>query len=458
LNSAILLLVAPFSTASWSHALVAAGLAAVLTLLARLYKLRPDTEMVSYIALVAFLVVLVLILPGAWALGQSITASKTTKVERMIEQLGLWTTEVEEVAQHEWRLEEDREGSTRAVERLAQINKMADGIDDPDLWRAADFLGRKDELVTNAEGLVDAVVAGFEPSRVPRISSLQEPAVRQKVGTSSWEPSSGFSPASETVGRYYRELGQLYDELDLEGDLASAKGGADLKEHCNTRRQVLRSYLSTQMDEWTDNWAVFRVPEGAAVRERSEVSLVDLLQTSFGSGSLHPADLPRLLGMSLSTLRARVAKMRGCHPLDTYPEGQNEYYRLDCYSYEPSEKGDGADLRIEMRVVYSAPTGGLDRFKSTLLPFEIYFLVPIPMGEDENAFVDRVMSAFRIAVQKETGLNVGLGDRTHSVKTGFLVAASDMSIRVKPTDSYPWLDGRRAFGVRAIRVGKGGMQ
>jgi hypothetical protein len=58
-----------FTTSLWYHALVAAGFAAVLTLIPRLFKLRPDSGLLPYIPMLAFPGAFLLTALSFWLLG-----------------------------------------------------------------------------------------------------------------------------------------------------------------------------------------------------------------------------------------------------------------------------------------------------------------------------------------------------------------------------------------------------
>ncbi|HBL27548.1 MAG TPA: hypothetical protein DD490_11990 [Acidobacteria bacterium] len=69
LTSATPLLSLSFAESPWLHALVAAGFAAMLTLLPRLFKVRPDSGLLPYIPLLAFFGAVFLTPAAFWLLG-----------------------------------------------------------------------------------------------------------------------------------------------------------------------------------------------------------------------------------------------------------------------------------------------------------------------------------------------------------------------------------------------------
>ncbi len=396
LNSLIALAAAGLTRNPAVHALVVAGFAAALALLPRLFLLHPDSRVVQNASLLS-MSVLALILPAAWVFGQSIVEREKQRVEDWTFQLNAWTIAVREATSREWQLEEDPEGSSGAVRTIAEID-LAGDFAEPTFWHEAVVLGRDQELAGRAKELMDAAVEGLITQQRPRLSTLREPALYYDVSTTpkKWIKSSRFLPASETVGTYYRELGRLFAELDLERDPADSQGWRDLKEHCLAKRTELRAALLEQMKSWTDHWAVLRIPEAPELLGRSDLSRVELLQTPIarsGALALAPADLPRWLNLSYH--RVKRATAPGCRSVGPYTENSRAHFRIDCDAYAPRAEGLGADLRAQMRVVYTA--NGLGEPFDTM---EVYVLLPVPTGKTAEIFLTEVVSDFASAVRK----------------------------------------------------------
>ena len=444
LNSAIALLVLVLPKSSWANALLVAGLAAVVTLLPRLAKLRPDSGMVPLVAPLALIGVLLLVLPSVLLTGRTITEKNRSRVDEVIRQLRLWTAEVQEVSGYDWsQMEEAPDVAGRSVDRLEPV-RAGELLRDADLWRQAVILGKEGELSTAATGLVDAAVAGFNPERVPKVSSLEEPAVYWDTYDGRWEASLAFPKASEVVGRYHQELGRIFAELDADEVLTESPGAVTLKQHCSLKKDELRRSLEAQMKTWVDNWAIFRVPDHGELLGRAEVSLVDLLQTPMttsGTPALRPADLPQLLSLPLWIARQRSASAPGCRALE-YDYKDASYYRLDCYSYAPQPGGLGADLRTEVRLVY--------RLDKTDGPVEVYFLFPVPAAGSES-LDEALMADLANAVRKVSGAEIHGNDLGGSVTTGFRVVQNEKTIRVLKPSLIPLLGDQSAWQVRAER-------
>lgn len=444
LNSATALLVLAFPRSSWANALLIAGLSAAVTLLPRLSKLRPDSGMVPLVAPLAFIGVLLLVLPSAWMTGRTITDKNRSRVDEVIRQLRLWTTEIREVGGFDWsQLEEAPDVAAQAVGRLAPIRAGA-LLGEADLWRQATILGKEDDLTAAATELVDATVTGFNPERVPKVSSLEEPAVYWDTYDGRWEASLAFPKASEVVGRYHQELGRIFAELDADVVLTESQGSVALKQHCSVKKNELRNSLEAQMKTWVDNWAVFLVPNHGELLGRSEVSLVDLLQTPMTAGgtpALRPADLPRLLSLPLWTARERSAGAPGCRALE-YDYKESSFFRLDCYSYAPQPGGLGADLRIEVRLVYRLDGKPADG------PIEVYFLFPV-LAAGSESLDQALMADLANAVRKASGADIRGNDLGGSVTTGFRVIQNEKTIRVLKPSLIPLLGDLNAWQIRA---------
>ena len=104
-----------------------------------------------------------------------------------------------------------------------------------------------------------------------------------------------------------------------------------------------------------------------------------------------------------------------------------EYFRLDCYSYAPRSEGTGADLRVEMRLVYhSEPHGWL---QSGATPSEVFFHFLVPAGSDDDKFREEVMTALA-ATTREGNAEVRSIDRGGSAAGGFDIETPGNSLRV----------------------------
>lgn len=434
LNSAIALLSLVFPSRSWVLALAVAGLAAAATLIPRLVRLRPDSAMVQWIAPVSVLLILLVILPASCAVRQAIVRKTEERVEERIRQFRVWRQQVREVTAFDWRhMEESPSAASGMVSTLKTLS-FKGRIDNEDIWRAAAALGRDEELAVVMRELASEVGEGLAPDRAPRISDLREAAVRWDAQDGRWRSYAQFAALSEVTGTYYQELGRLYDELESrETTVADAKL-VDYRESYAAERAVLRTSLNAVASTWADNWAAYRVPGHEALLGRTQAPLHEVLRSSFirtGQESFAPGQLLELTSLPLHRLRELVRGSPGCEGGDAsfrrapgcqcqnYDERGREYFRLDCYSYMPRAKDAGADLRIEMRLVYRARSR---RLESTALPAELYFHFLFPEGVNPDAFPGEVMTDLAAAVRPfVTEGRVRSTDRGGSVAGGFVI-------------------------------------
>jgi len=435
-----------FPTETWISALIMAGVAAVLVLLFRLIKLRPDNGLVSRIAPLTLVVVLPLVLLAAGWMRHAMVASKTLRVDQMIDQLSRWDADVNRVTSRDWSAA-DWDNASRAVDQLNQI--QLDGHLDLSLWREASALGKDGDLATAAGKLLDTTVAGLTKDRVPRVSRLSVPAAYYDVQSKPkrWKKSAVFPKASETVGQYFQEMGRIFSELDVQDSFPESGGLTELKKRYLEKRARLTEELRSQMGSWTDHWAVLRVPECDHLVGQCDMPLGRFLRTPSPIRREPAADLQGLLSISYETAR-NLGKLSGCRRLLPYQEPKegtlHEFYRIDCYSYSPRPKDLGADLRVEMRLVYDSPVAV--GFKSSDMPEEVYFLFPLPEGMDEDEFKKQIMSDFAETISEATGLETDAGNRGNSQVNGFKLRG----VAVRPR-FVPWLEGRKGLEVRAQR-------
>ena len=451
LNSLVLALLSVFPEVTFLNAVGVAGAAAVLALLPRLVPLSPDSHWIPKIAPLAGLLVLLPVLFVASCVGESIAASKRDRVSGMIEQLREHTAEVKTVTGRDWS-GGGWDDAARAVEGLGQIQWA--GKLDRSLWREALTLGRDTELAEEARKLLDATAAGFDENRVPRVSFLRDPAFYYDVTSRSWEKSSAFPKASETVGRYFLELGRIFQELEVQDSFAESTALEELKKNYLDRRSKLKANLQPQMEQWTDHWALFRIPGREDLVGYSEMPLGRLLQIPLPALKTHAADLPNLLGLTYQEVRD-LGRIPGCRPLAPYKEtssdgNEYQYSRLDCYSYSPLAEGLGADPRVEMRLVYKSAANRY--LLSDQKPAEVYYLFTLPKGKAEDEFQKQVMSDLAEAVRETSGKEVTPVNRSNSVESGFRVRGQGRTVVVYKPQVIPLFDDRKGLQVRAERM------
>lgn len=447
-NTALCLLAVRFQESSLLDALSVAGLASAVTLVPRLVKLRPDSAWVQLIAPLSLFGVLLVVLPAVAWTGQRTVSAKRAGVEEAIDLLRLWTTEVQEVSRLGWaRLEADPEAAGKVVDRLELVQPLR-LLANARLWQEAAILGRDGDLAAAAAGLADAAVVGLQPDLVPRVSTFREPAVFWNTSSDSWEAGLAFPPASEVVGRYHREIGRIFDEVEPAGQPPMSRAWVDLKQHCSDAKETLKQHLRSQEGTWTDGWAVYRVPSHQALLGRSEIPLVGLLQTSMTGGDedlLRPADLPRLMRVTLHEVETQ-RRFRGCRETGRYFKGSYQFFRLDCYAYLPQKRGLGAELRVEMRLVYAASCSYCS-LRSYQSPVEVYLLFPIPDGTVSEKYGKKIMIDLVNAARAVSSAPVSFSDLSGSAENGFRIG----DIRVNRSRPEELPGGQWALVVRAVR-------
>lgn len=435
-NSLIAVLTLVARNASWSLTLAVAGLSAAIALAPRLLKVRPDSPMVQRIAPISLLILLVTV-PSSCAVRKAIAGKTEERVDRRIQQLRLWTMDVKEVAGFGWvRMEDAPEGAKRGIEKLRAL-RFVNQESDAELWRSAAILGKDDELATAQQELTEAVVAALAPDRVPRVSTLKEPAVRWNQEQARWEAYSQFAGLSEITGGYYSELGRLFAELESTDETIVQPAIVTYRGHYAGQRKLLAEYLDQTASTWTDNWGPFRVPNVGVLIGRERMPLDAVLRAPFLTSdglTLAAGQLAQLAAMPAERMQAMACGGRdtaartapGCR-CQSYEHGEREYVRLDCYSYRPRAEGTGAELRVEMRLVYQSEEGR--RVHDGATPSEIYFHFLVPQGKGSDNFREEVMTSLAAAVRASGG-NVRASGIGGSVVDGFVIEQDGGVVRV----------------------------
>lgn len=460
-NSVIAILAMLFPSRSWSLTLAVAGLSASAALTPRLGKLRPDSPWVQRVAPLSLAIVLIM-LPSSCAVRQVIAKKTEDRVDERIRQVRLWTSQVREVTGYQWtRLEEGPDEAAKQIDTLKGLKFDSQAVDDAELWRSAAILGKDTELAAAMQELTEAVVAGLAADRGPRVSDLKEAALRWNDRDDVWEAYGPFPRLSEIAGSYRQELGRLFGELAPDDAAPASQAVAALREHYGTQREALRAHLNETAGSWADNWVAFRVPQHAELIGRGKVSLHDVVRAPFvrsEAGTLAPGQLAQLAVLPLQKTRAlahggagceaggfqaealagaRPSKAApGCH-CQNYEEKKREYFRLDCYSYTPRRDGTGAELRIEMRLVYGSDLPR--RLNGDMRPEEIYFHFLIPDGASIDSLREEVMTALASATRELEGSRVFSTDKGGSVAGGFTVERQGRVSRV----SFPKIEPLR---------------
>jgi hypothetical protein len=290
---------------------------------------------------------------------------------------------------------------------------------------------------------------------VPRVSSLNEPAVYNDG--QRWEKGVLFPKASETIGLYFQEMGRIFTELEVQASYPDSQELTDLKKSYLENKSKLADQLSAQKDDWADQWAIFRIPP--ALVGQSDMPLGKLLRNPSPILGKPAADLPGLLWLSYGTVRREKEKLQGCRSVRPYTELRDkkktgikmeyEFYRLDCYSYSPRSKDLGADPRVILRLVYESIPGR--KLRQSELPTEVYFLFPLPEGQNDEEFRKQVMTDLSEAVRESTGMDVGSDNRSDASVNGFRVRGEGKRIVVRKPTYDDWIEGRQGLVVRAER-------
>ena len=417
-----------FHDRSWVLALAVAALSAAVALAPRLVKLRPNNAMVQRIAPLTLLILLVIV-PSSCAVRRAIAGKTEERVDRRIQQVRLWTMQVQQATNFDWsKMEDSPAAAANAVESLKNLH--FDGIDDAELWRSAALLGKEAMLMREMQGLTVAVVAGLAPERVPRVSGLREAAIRWDDEEKRWQSYTKFSQLSEITGAYHQELGRLFGELASRDESGASASLVDYGQHYAAQRGVLQTQLNELANTWADHWAVFRVPQHGELIGRENAPLDALLQVSFATSdedAFAPAQLWQLTSLPLSDVKRLAAP--GCR-YQNFEEREREYFRLDCYSYAPRKEGTGAELRIEMRLVYQSSFR--ERLGARSLPYEVFFHFLIPDGAESDEFREEVMTGLAAAARNymREGGSVRSTDKGGSVAGGFTLEEHDVVVRV----------------------------
>src|SRR4029077_18923662 len=290
---------------------------------------------------------------------------------------------------------EKREDALRQMQRL-QALPLEQWLPDRYLWQGAALLGQDGQLAAAYREMLDALVAGMDPAHTPK---LWQPQFLWDHDSRLWKRDPEFPRLSATVAGYHARTGQIFQRLaPPEGDSGVLR---DLAAFYNERKQEADGRLAALAKTWNEDWVPPLVASVRAEAGPPLSPLAELLRRPLPpDGSLRPASLERLLDLPIARAEILADPAKGCGKRP-YQEDNFQYFRIDCYAYaaRPAPDPPGADLRIEMRIVYQWEPGQPTSRRA--LPGEIYFIFPVPSGTDPTQYRADVMQAFASAVHAE---------------------------------------------------------
>ena len=435
------------------HAVAVGALGAALALLPRLGRLRPTSRWLLSLAPVSLVITLLLAVPAANAVESRVLAGQRNRVAARVGELRQWAEIVRAVAGHDWpRLADHVTASAHEVEKL-QALRPGEVAHDRDLWRVAAVLGQEEQLAQGFVDLQSAVVEAFDPGHTPKVSSFKEPSLywdhpREAPGT--WRESGSFAGLSGIVGSYHREVGRLLAEITVIQP-AESPALAALAGRLEAGRAQAAAHLQTMLGTWSDAWVVFEVPGHDALVAGDRQPLAEVLRSpllAIPTGSLTAGDLYRLSRLPLGAAADLARRSPGCHA-HSYREGERQYFRVDCYSYAPRSVDAGAELSVELRLVYqSASPGALGDGD---LPAEVFYLFLLPSVVSGEQFRQDVMAALAQEATRRGDVSLVNQGRAGTTATGFqLVAADGSRAEALRPQLRPLVKGKDAVEVRVL--------
>jgi hypothetical protein len=397
------------------HALAMATFMSSLTLLPRLLKLQPDRRLVQHIAPLGLVIVLFIALPAAFVFGRNAVEERKQSIANTIAEFSREAEEVRTVSSFDLATgPERRQETVDEMERFRAL-PLEQWVPDRYLWQGAAILREDERLAASYRALLDAVVAGIDPARTPK---LWQPQFVWNRDAQKWERDPVFADLSAAVAGYHWRSGQFLRALEPPpGDSPVLRS---LDAYYEARKKKVDARLKTFSETWDEDWAPPLVEAREAGSSAAISPLGDLLRRSLlKDGSLRPVSLEKLLELKLGEARNVAESAQGCGER-SYDEDDFEYVRVDCYAYAArlDPEKPGADLRVELRVVYKSEE--LEKLSKGDLPTEVYFLFPVPSGSQASQYREDVMAALAAAVREEHGgATLTMIDRSGSPGKGF---------------------------------------
>jgi hypothetical protein len=394
------------------HGLALACLVASATLLPRLLKLHPAHSLVQHIAPLALLAALFVAVPASIVFGRHAVEDRMQRLDDTIAELTREAAEVRAVSAFEWSTNlEKRQETLQQMRRLQEL-PLEQWVPDRHLWRGAVLLGKDRELATAYRTLLDALVGGIDPGRTPKLWQTQ--FVWNREGR-QWERDPVFPGLSAAVAGYHWRQGRM---LQL---LAPPPGEGEalrmLAVDYEDKKREAEERLAVLSETWAEDWVPPLFAAGEIGTAPAVSPMAELLERPLlADGSIRPASLEKLLDLTLWDAFKVADAAQGCGPRN-YAEDDFDFFRIDCFAYAPRlDPEPGADLRVELRVVFKADEeyGSLSPRD---LPIEAFFLFPVPPGEQAAPYREDVMAALQSAVgNRHPGATLDAIDRSGPAK------------------------------------------
>jgi hypothetical protein len=395
------------------HGASAAALLAVLTLLPRLKRVFPYERMMLHIAMVSMAVVLLLGVPAAWWIGESIINFERSRVGNASLRVKQLTAEINAATEYNWSTLPVNPGpAKKQVGRLGDVS-LAHVLPDTYVWQAAKILG-KDEGLKEAIGTLASEVAnGISKPGVPRLT-----VARYRVDQSGgkWESNGRFPEAAAVASSYYHEVKRLMDELEANLSTSPAADKfVDAKRGYTERLKALHGRFD---QHWIASTAAPKVLDKEESFERA--SARHLAETQ-----LHPAALP--LGdfvawkqLAWSQLQTLMAEGGSCSDRKTEWEDRvrrersdprepdkppvvyyevYRYFRAECYSFTAVDEKPGVDMMAQIDLTYKTEANALQP-AATRGPIATSVYVFLPSGPQRDEFSRHVMEDFATVAER----------------------------------------------------------
>ncbi len=372
------------------HVLTIASAMAVAVQSVRLVRIRPSSWLVQQISLMAVALVLLVGLPSIYFVESKVVRDEQDLVSARIEELSRLAEHVRQITTFQWK---------RAADDLAEAQRRLDAISrveiplwitDNYLWRAADLLGRSDELRKSTETLIEVVSEATDRAEGPRLTVPQH---RYNLLAHQWEMYPSFPTLAHITVGYYRVMSTLH---------AQARDRVALLDESRATRSVKAHFVPTQLEasppnssatDWETGWlAPILTPASSPSPASLSVNLRRRLATQSGT-SISGAHIADLLVMT-----KQAAESLGSGPCraSSYKEESYAYFRVDCDAYTLTENSTSAQLLAEVRLVYRRPAGS--KVQRNDLPHSLFYMFPVPHGTDLAAYQQQVMQELNDAV------------------------------------------------------------
>lgn len=375
------------------YAFIIATFVATLTLAPRLGKISPHNKLLQFLGIIVLLISLLLGSIGTVVFNQyanhhannsgsiaPINTNLKQALDQFIAECNTVIEKIEMVVNYPWDDFTTNISGAKTILETAQTFDLQMPKTNIDIWQEnghPEIISKQALAKEKVDTIYTNLLQAIQINRLPKLSDLEQPSSYWDDDARQWIENPNFKEYSRIVGQYYILIDNLFHQLTSEDSV--------INEIYQQKSANFESSIRETLNIWADNWMPYQLHNASLRFNGNQMALKEIFETKL-TNDLSIVNIRSLLELTLET--AKNTDIKSCFRRE-YTKGSYEYFRLDCYAYAPTPDETGAQLRIEMRIVYQGR-----KFYAHAKPVEIYFLFPLGNHvENYNSYKSYIMNS-----------------------------------------------------------------